>query len=374
MSDEPTLLLVQADAVEADGQKRWFAEKTLSGIQLFAAGWPGRVVVSAPSSKSRPTAMEIAVEERNLPFDLLLDAMPSEAVRRVDPALALALHSPVNYPLITWKRHRVVYTVENGLRQRFRVEMLQSDSPISRARISLGLMRRTPAFYRTLRRAAGIQCNGYAAWEQHRHLSSAPMVFFDHRVGEATIAKSRPVQVRGKLALGFSGRHIAIKGPQYALQLHADLREAGVDSTFTMFGDGEARQELEASAPLGVRFAGSLPFLEEWIPEVREHIHLMVLPYPQADPAGTYLESAALGVPVLGFSNAALSPLVERHGIGWHVPMGDSDALARMAISLAEDRTAITAAGGRALAFMREHSVEQEFAARVDHLRQIAQV
>lgn len=32
MSDEPTLLLVQADPVGVDGQQRWFAEKTLSGI------------------------------------------------------------------------------------------------------------------------------------------------------------------------------------------------------------------------------------------------------------------------------------------------------------------------------------------------------
>lgn len=315
MSDEPTLLLVQADPVGVDGQQRWFAEKTLSGIQLFVEGWPGRVVVAASSSRKSPAATEIAVDEHALPFDLLLDAPPSEAASRVDPALVLALHSPANYPLVTWKRHRVVYTVENGLRQRFRVEMLQSASRLSRARILLGLARRTPAFYRSLHRAAGIQCNGYAAWEQHQHLSAAPMLFFDHRVGQDVIAKSRPVQVTGKLALGFSGRHIAIKGPQYALQLHADLRDAGVDSSLTMFGDGELRPGLEKSALSGVRFTGSLPFREEWIPAVRERIHLMVLPYPQADPAGTYLESAAVGVPALGFSNAAFSPLVERHGV-----------------------------------------------------------
>lgn len=374
MSDTPTLLLLQADAVGIDGHNRGFAEKTLTGIQQFVDGWPGRVVVSAPASERSRDAMQRVVDERDLPFDLLSDVTPLEAMNRVDPSVALALHSPSNYPLLGRKPHRVVYTLENGLSQRFRVEMLQSPSLLSRARISLGLGRRAPAFYRTLRRAGGIQCNGYAAWERHRHLSAAPMLFFDHRVGDDIIAASRPARVTGELSLGFSGRHIAIKGPQHAVRLHADLSSAGVNSTLTMFGDGDLRPALERSAGPGVRFTGAIPFFDEWVPEVRDRIHLMVLPYPQSDPAGTYLEAAALGVPVLGFRNAALGPLVERHGIGWQVPRGDGAALAQTVISLIEEPSKIGEAGARALKFMREHSMEREFVSRVQHLREIAQV
>ena len=257
MSDMPTLLLVQADPVGVDGTRRWFAEKTLSGIQHFVDDWPGRVVVSAPSSRSRPTAMEVAADVRSVPFDLMLDVTPSDAAHRVDPSVVLALHSPSNYELISWKRHRVVYTMENGLRQRFRVETLQSSSPLSRARISLGLARRAPAFFRALRLAAGLQCNGYAAWEQHWRLSPAPMLFFDHRVSGDVIAESKAVQVSGALALGFSGRHIAIKGPEHALQLHAGLRESGIDAALTMLGDGELRSMLQIGAPRNVALQGS---------------------------------------------------------------------------------------------------------------------
>ncbi|MGO1354268.1 MULTISPECIES: glycosyltransferase [Brachybacterium] len=376
MSEEPVLLLVLSDPVGVDGRTRWFDRKTISGLRMFAQGWPGRIVVSAPSSSGGGTALGEAVPSDELEFDLLLDRAPSDAAALVDPAVVLALHAPANYALSAWDPTRTVFTLENGLRQRLRVELLQARSALSRARITAGIVRRAPAFHRSIRRAAGVQCNGYASWSAHRHLSRSPMLFFDHRVPGEVIAASRAVEpsTEAPIRLGFSGRHIPIKGPHHAVRLVAELRARGLDATMTMYGDGALRPEIERAAGPGVTLAGALPFAEEWIPSVRENVDLMVLPYPQADPAGTYLESFALGVPVLGFAHEAFSPFARDHGAGWEVPVGDTAALADTVQELGATPQMLTAAGTNALDFMRCHASEDEFAARVAHLRDVAQV
>lgn len=376
MRSEAVLLLVQSDPIGVDGEDRWIDRKTLSGLRAFVEEWPGRVVVSAPSMPGTAGVLHERVPAHELAFDLILDTEPRAAANSVDPAVVLALHSPANYALIDWDPMRVVYTVENGLRQRLRVELIQSRGVISRARIVAGLARRMPAFRGAIRKAGGIQCNGYASWEAHRHLNRAPLLFFDHRVPAHEIERSRPVEPSptGPLRLGYSGRHIPIKGPQYAVALIDVLRSRGVESTLTVYGDGEMRSVLEQSAGEEVAFLGALPFQDEWIPSVRDGIDLMVLPYPQADPAGTYLETFALGVPVLGFAHEAFSPFAEDHGAGWQVEIGRVDALADTVEMLSANRRLLTGAGRSALDFMGTHSAEAEFTSRVEHLRRVAQV
>lgn len=100
----------------------------------------------------------------------------------------------------------------------------------------------------------------------------------------------------------------------------------------------------------------------------------MVLPYPQGDPAGTYLESFALGVPVLGYDNDAFGPLVRNHDVGWTVPVGDTASLIAECRRLLQARTEIGTRSENALDFARRHSMEHEFEVRVNHLRAIAQV
>ena len=299
---------------------------------MFAQGWPGRIVVSAPSSSGGGTALGEAVPSDQLEFDLLLDRAPSDAAALVDPAVVLALHAPANYALSAWDpTMRTVFTLENGLRQRLRVELLQARSALSRARITAGIVRRAPAFHRSIRRAAGVQCNGYASWSAHRHLSRSPMLFFDHRVPGEVIAASRAVEpsTEAPIRLGFSGRHIPIKWT-------ASRRTAGRGTACSRprrHDDHVRRRRPPAGdrARRGTRrhprrspaFRGGMD-----PPSVRDNVDLMVLPYPQADPAGTYLESFALGVPVLGFAHEAFSPFARDHGAGWEVPVGDTAALA----------------------------------------------
>lgn len=379
MSDSPVLLLVQADPILDDGDRRAIMSKTLSGILAYCERWPGAVVVSAPIrrvGRGEIGALHADVDKPDLPFTVLTGLAPEAAARHCSPSVVLALHSPQNYALLDWDAARTVFTFENGARQRLRIETMQASGTVSRARILVGHARRFRGFHRSLRMAAGVQCNGYAAWEAAQGIARSGVLFFDHRISEQVMrdgSGTRPA-IPGSLRLGFSGRHIPIKGPHDALDMLAALREEGADVSMTVFGDGPLRRELEARAVDRASFTGDIDFEAEWVPRVRRSIDLMVLPYPQGDPAGTYMESFALGVPVLGYDNDAYAPLVRRHGVGWSVPVRDTKGL------IEEGRRLLSAPGevgnraSGALAFARRHSMEHEFDIRVQHLREVAQI
>lgn len=379
LSERSTLLLVQADPILVDGQRCAIVSKTLSGILAFCDRWPGEVVVSASVQRlklSEALPLHVTVDQQSLPFSILMDLAPAEAAKRCSPAVVLALHSPANYSLLGRYARRTVFTLENGLRQRLRIEMLQSTGAVSRARILAGHSRRLPAFRRSLRAAGGVQCNGYAAWDVAGGAARSAVLFFDHRVSAAELGHDsvpRPFEP-GTLRLGFSGRHIEIKGPHDALDVVAALRAEGAEVEMTVFGDGTLREELEARNIDRVTFTGDLEFETDWMPRVRRSIDIMVLPYPQGDPAGTYLESFALGVPVLGYDNDAFGPLVRNHDVGWTVPVGDTASLIAECRRLLQARTEIGTRSENALDFARRHSMEHEFEVRVNHLRAIAQV
>ena len=183
-------------------------------------------------------------------------------------------------------------------------------------------------------------------------------------------ARNEPWTAGRTLRLGFSGRMIPIKGPAYAVEAYRALQRAGIDVSLAMFGDGELRPRLEQEAP-DVRFHGSLDFATEWCPAVASSIDLMVLPHLQSDPAGTYLESAGMGVPVIGFDNVALDHLVAVGGLGWTSPPRRADLLARRIEQLMATPDELLRARDAGSEFMTDHCFEKDFGARVQHLHDV---
>lgn len=374
MASEPTLLVIQMEAVHRSGSTLLRARKSLDGLRRFAADWPGRVVVASHVLPGPPPHPAGWVADDGTEIEHIESDDPVDAARRVDPDVILGLHHPRQYGLLDAFASRTVLMLENSWAQRTRIAMI-NQAGAGRARILAGALRRRTTFRRAIAQAAGVQCNGYAAWAAARPLNERSMVFFDHRITQEIVAESAPVHpapAPGVLRLGFSGRHTRIKGPDHAVRLARRLREAGTDVELTMFGEGDMTPALQREAGPGVRFAGMIGFEDGWVPEVRSSVDVMVLPSPQGDPAGTYLESAGLRVPVLGYANSALAPLVERHSIGWCVPVGDERALFEKARELATHREEIAAMGRTALDFVREHTFEREYELRARHLVEIA--
>ena len=165
------------------------------------------------------------------------------------------------------------------------------------------------------------------------------------------------------------GRLTAIKGPQHAIRLPEVLADRGDRATLDVFGDGPMRAGLEKAAGPHVRFHGAIDF-SEWLERIPKQVDLMVLPHVQPDPSGTYFESAGVGVPIVSFSNETVRDLTQ-HGLVMSTDQWSSDGLADVIAQLAGDRQWMDCASRAGQDFMRRHSFENDFEARIDHLQRV---
>jgi len=346
-------------------------QKLRSGMEHYARRWPGEVTLAAAAATSAPGATLGATTtiEDELPFGLCLRSDWATAVRDSRPDVLVA-------PLIS----RAVELAEHLTSTIFSAEFTPEDlrdhelsstrSLMGRTRVRVGSRRRMRQFEKLAQLARGVQCNGYAAYERVGRLSHRPMLYFDTRLTADHVARARatPREIPEKgPRLGFSGRLVRAKGPEFALAVTETLQREGLDPHLDVFGLGEMRTIFREDAS-HVDLHGSVPFDPDWTSFVTQHLDLMILPHVQGDPSGTYLESAGCGVPVLGFANVALGPLVKRHRIGWTTPVRDAAALARQAYQVLTHPDEWRAARAAGLDFMEEHHVDAEFDRRVAHL------
>ena len=166
---------------------------------------------------------------------------------------------------------------------------------------------------------------------------------------------------------------MSIKGAEYLVPLCRALRDHRVDFTFSLLGDGALKPHLErALEGMPVHFLGDLPFTTAWIEYVASNVDLMVLPHVLGDPSGTFLETAACGVPMVGFDSAALKSLTTDNGLGQVCPVGDSVGLSEVVVRMIDDPVSLKRMGSNGRAFMNEHLFETEWDRRVEHLGQLA--
>lgn len=361
--------------VRADGDLL-LPVKLISGLEAYAAHWPGRITLltrGEPDDGSGPHNLgSVWCAPSQLPCDVLLGDDLATDLKRLAPDVVLASLEPGREWLLE-KPAPVVLVSEVPVSARTAYLMHEAGSRTAAARIRLGAVRVARAERALVRRAAGLQCNGWAAFDAYAADSPDTLLFFDTRLRADQIPAAARVRRPGPLRLAYSARHSPEKGPKFVLDLQAELNRRGVASTTTLFGRGPLTEELRARAVPGVQFAGDVDFDGTWVPQVRDDVDVMVLPHLLGDPSGTYLESAGLGVPVLGFDNVALAALVRETGAGWTVPMADGAALAERAAYLADHPDEVTAAARKGIDFMRGHPFETEFARRVQHLVRVAQ-
>lgn len=370
-------VIVLPDPLRIDGHIVEITTKTLEGLTLLAREWPGEMVVVARQAPFSRSPAWTAVPRQDLPFDLEISNAPRDSHALRAAAVMQAFHAPEDLGIVDVAGRRLVWIGEFPVRERIRVGTM-SGSVVDKARATAGWLRKEPALRRAVAQAGGFQANGYPAWDSYAKLSDKRLLYFDTRVTASQMMSGtrarRPVP--GTLRLGFSGRHESVKGPLYAVAAYRKLRDAGADVSLDVFGEGSQTHQIarELSGDARATIHGVVPYADRWVDQVRDDVDLMLLPHTQGDPAGTYLEAAALGVPVLGFANAALSPLVKRHGIGWTVRPHDVDAMAEKVVELLSDGVEMARAGREGISFMKEHTAEKEFRRRVQHLREVAQV
>jgi glycosyltransferase involved in cell wall biosynthesis len=355
------------------------SDKTWSGLEAFRMRWPGHFSVIA-----RPITHDIsgnlgrqsyAVSDLPWQVDLL---EPTEAVAALRPdVVQVPLHLSER-PLLAMAP--CVVAAENSARERLRYAA--SGTPRHHLpRMAVGAVRQAWALREMVREAAGLACNGWAAWAAYRTTGrdplAAPLLYFDTRLKTERVEQAgRRLTLEGprqdKARLAFSGRVHPSKGAHHAIAASAELDRRGVPHSLTMLGQGPERNRLQAESGPSVIWAGELEFEPAWIDFVSMSVDLMVLPHTQGDPSGTYLESAGLGVPVVGFDNAALRGHAQHAGFAATTERWSAAALASLIQEVVEDddrRGRLAAAG---VDFMRRHAVEPTFDARVEQLLVVA--
>lgn len=354
------------------------SDKTLTGMQAYVERWPGpvRMVGSGVSTDPSGNLGSRWIDPDRLPFGLELSNDPVTAtLANRAPGVVLAGLDPANSALLPGNKP-VVLLAENTPANQTAYTLLGSNArPLgTRARVEAGSLRRHLRQRAMVRSAAGLQCNGWPTWDLYAHRSPNAMLYLDSRVSREHLALAPgPADPGAMLRVAFSGRWLATKGAGTVLDVARECERRGLPVTLELIGSGPLEAELRREAPSNVRFTGPLAFEPNWTRHVGEHVDVMLLPHPQADPSGTYLEALACGAPVVTYDNVYARRLVAESGAGWTVPVGDVSALTDRLSELASDPVGLALARQKGLDFMARHLFEDEFARRVEHALAVAQ-
>ena len=374
----PSLVVVAPGPLRVRDGQFWTDAKLLSGMRKYAELFPGEVSLLGTPAIVDDTANlgGTAVDLDSIGFELTVAGDLREVLERQRHDVALLPLTPHVGDLMNLAVKDVVAAEHTGS-SRLSMALASPHSIVDRLRMELGFRRLGRRLADVVKSADGVQCNGEVAWRAYAPLSKSAVRVYDNRITpdliDEAVARHRPY-TGGRLRLGFTGRLMAIKGPEYAAGLPTMLAALGVDASLDVFGDGPNRQVIEKTSDERVRWHGAVFFPDEWCTRVVSCVDVMVLPHVQGDPSGSYLESAGMGIPVLGFDNAQLRSLVAEGSIGWTVPMRRIHALAGKAADLARHPEVIEAASAASFDFVRRHHFEADFANRVDHLVQVSRL
>lgn len=364
----PLLVIVSAEPIETDGESVNLSAKTLSGFREFALNWPGEMVVVGQGSgghsvvPGRRTTVELADPACRVEI-----GHPVRIVEDLRPSVVLAPMTRSMLPLLETSQQPLVVTAETDLRARLDWARAQAAPSRLTLRHRVGMVRLERSYRQAIKRARGVQANGRVAWDAYGQYSDRPMMFYDSRVTEA-MAATVPLRKSGspdEVTFAFSGRWLAAKGFPHALKaFEIARRRSGRGMKLQLLGGGESPGSVGGS----VEEIGSLDFESEWVPHVAASVDALLIPHLQADPSCTYIEGAGLGAPFISFDNAAARWLQDSFGLGFTAPMGDVESLAEVIVRVAEDDRLLLGARDCGRAFVRDHSMQHEFAKRVEHL------
>ena len=362
-------------------------QKFIDGMNLYAEYWPGRVVAYFEKSDSRSSNLdEVDVNPADLRFGC-------EIVSYTDPKMRelLAKHEVVLGSTGAYRQYHLaalcrslgvpfLFNSEFSFNTNWQIICAGTKNPILRLRRLWWSMNQERRLRQAIRVASGIQCNGTPTYDEYSQLNSRRLLFFDTRVQESMLvtedelSKRTASLLKGEpLRLIFSGRLIPMKGADDLIRVAEALRKLGVPFHLTICGDGTLRESIRADIPQRglsdfVTYAGVLEFKSELIPLTKQKTDLFLCCHRTGDPSGTYSETMACGVPIIGYANEAFQGIVRESGTGWVVPMNRPDRMAAEIARLNSDRRALVEAAYKSLEFARAHTFERTFRARIEHL------
>ncbi|WP_412505402.1 glycosyltransferase [Roseovarius sp. SYSU LYC5161] len=386
----PRLLIIAPAPVVEQAGRITLDTKFIEGMKRHCALWPGPVTcLLRRGAESITFGAETSHHE--LPFDLdILDAderIGPERLRGNDIVLCSADdHSNLHLAgLARATGTQVVFAIEYILETRLQIAWLdRGRGPVRRLRSMLWNIAQERRRRRAIRAAAGLQSNGYPAYRLYGPLSGDSMVYLDNRMTPDLFCDADAMQARhdrlasgAPLRLVYSGRLEPMKGVQDLVPVAKGLADRDVDFTLDIFGTGSlsgvlGRQIDTMNLSDRVRLHDPVDFESALVPWTAANADIYLCCHKQSDPSCTYIESMGCGIAVAGYGNRMWRDLCDRSGAGRSVPLNDVAAMVRCLDTLDKDRQALSACCDRAITFARAHAFDDEFARRMQHLRQVA--
>lgn len=364
--------------------------KFLTGMLAYAQQWPGQMTLLIEGTTGKDTNLDHQmVKLADLPYTLKI-------VNFEDPKLLddLAL-ADVALASVYWRQNHIsrlcqqvnvpcVYVSEYAFETRLQMEKARAKNLLVYLRRVIWHWKQERQHRKALILADGLQANGTPTYNDYLGLAKHSLLYFDSRVGRSQMATQKQIDQRYRdlytdrpLRLAFTGRLIAIKGVDHLPWIAKALDEMGVPFEMDICGGGDLEADmLKQINTFGladrVRLLGVLDFHKQLVPMVKQSVDVFVCTHRQGDPSCTYLETMSCGVPIVGYDNSAFTGVCEHANAGWVTPMDQPQQLARQIAMLHQRREEIHDHATRSLAFAMNHSFEDTFKRRVDHLIQLS--
>jgi colanic acid/amylovoran biosynthesis glycosyltransferase len=384
---EITTLPVVAHADGTFTLTRKFAD----GMRAYVDRWNGPVMaVMHPQESVTDNLDNIRIAQNELGFRVQAVPFGSNALRELVRRAGFVHWGPHHLAgdlgeVLSLSRVPNVYSTEYALKTRMQIVNANVSNPVRRLRKYVWELGEERRMRRSVSLADGFEANGTPTYDAFGSYSRRKLLYFATWMrgkdfiedAELEARLDHLTQVGRPLRLVFSGRLIPMKGVLDLISFADALHQRRVAFTLTICGGGPLAEEMQHRVEaLGLQeqviMKGVLDFSSELVPFVKKEADLFVCCHRQGDPSSTYLETAACGVPILGTANEAFAGLAARAKIGWTVPLGDVEAMAKQVEALAHDRDAIARRSRSALHFARDHTFEKTFARRIEFFEDIA--
>ncbi len=389
------LLLIGDVSAALEGDQILLSKKFVTGMRMYARTWPGELHAVLRRERVDPENLDVRRWDRDeLGFELEVRAFGDESFRAWFRALAPdVVLGGANDRLMDIVEQceavgaRFVCCTEYNFKTNLQIIASSKASGLQKLRSGVWMTRHMWRRREMVRRSAGLQTNGTPTFDEYRGDNRNTLLYFDSRIQPAMIATPAECEARlarlagreGPVRLLFSGRLNAMKGADHLIDVALELRRRSVDFVLDIAGAGTLRADMQARVrSLGLRehvvFKGILDFEDELVPYVRREIDLFVCCHRQGDPSCTYLETAACGVPILGYDNDAFVGILARYKIGAASPMDDPVALAETVEAALADPVALADYVNEGVRFAEENTYDRVFAQRITHLRDVCGV
>lgn len=366
------IIFIEPGYLEKNNGKYFFSERTLAGYQSYLDYLNSHYPEVYVRIMSNIGVRYISNTENLVEAPLEIESKISE----VNPRMHDSDNDVIYYSLLrkdtAWisnQNNSVVYLVENTRKNKVGLTAGQEKGiNLRKIRVNLGSWKELIELTVAIRKSAGLQANGPAAFRQYARFSKNAIMFHDHRVREVFEAVPRKTFKQGNdLSIAFSGRLVKIKGAQFIPSISRRIYEKNRNIKIYILGEGEYREKiLNTSAP-NLIHKGFMDYRNEWEPFVRKNVDLTLLPHIQGDPSMTYYESLGQGVPVIGFQNETLDYLVDSD-LAWGIKNRDVDKLVETVIQINENPDVLRHKSTKAIDFMSKHLFEDVVAFRMEHL------